>query len=372
MSTATETLSGHGVAIWLDDLSRARLETGTLAEMMIDQHVVGVTTNPSIFQAAITGSDDYVDDIARLAAEGANADAIVRRLTVDDVRRACELFTPVWQSTGGQDGRVSIEVDPRLARDTEATIIHAAELWDEVDRPNLLVKIPGTEAGLPAIRATIAAGISVNVTLLFSVSRYRQVMDAYHAGLEDRLTAGHPIDDIHSVASFFVSRVDAAVGALLAEDGTEQATALQGTAAIANARLAYAAFLEQTASPGWQALERSGANPQRPLWASTGVKNPAYPPTMYVSELVAPGTVNTMPEATLTALSETDPVTGDTITANLDHARDTLEALAKAGIDRDHVTAQLETDGITKFEQAWRQLLDTIDTDRAASAPTAG
>jgi transaldolase len=364
MSVATKALSAHGVAIWLDDLSRARLDTGSLAKLITEHHVVGVTTNPSIFQAAITGSDDYDADIARLAAEGANADAIVRRLTVDDVRRACELFTSVWESTGGQDGRVSIEVDPRLAHDTEATITHAAELWAEVDRPNLLVKIPGTQAGLPAIRATIAAGISVNVTLLFSVDRYRQVMDAYQAGLEDRLSAGHPIDGIHSVASFFVSRVDAAVDALLAEDGTDQATILQGTAAIANARRAYAAFLEQADSPGWQALEESGANPQRPLWASTGVKNPAYPASMYVAELVAPGTVNTMPEATLTAVSDADPVTGDTITTNLDQARDTLEAIAKVGIDLDHVTTQLEADGIVKFEQAWRDLLDAIDTGR--------
>lgn len=364
MSAATASLSTQGVAIWLDDLSRARLDTGTLAAMMTDQQVVGVTTNPSIFQAAITGSDDYDEDIASLAADGADAEQIVRRLTVDDVRRACELFTAAWESTGGQDGRVSIEVDPRLAHETDATIAQAAELWEEVDRDNLLIKIPGTQAGLPAIRATIAAGISVNVTLLFSVDRYRQVMDAYQSGLEDRLAAGQPIDGIHSVASFFVSRVDTAIDPLLAELGTEQAMRLQGTAAVANARLAYAAFLEQAETDRWQALEEAGANPQRPLWASTGVKNPDYPATLYVTELVAPGTVNTMPEATLTAISQAEPVNGDTITPNIDRARDTFAALSDVGIDLDQVTVQLEAEGVTKFEQAWTELLATIDTAR--------
>ena len=364
MSAATEALSAQGVAIWLDDLSRARLDTGTLAAMMTDQQVVGVTTNPSIFQAAITGADDYDEDIASLAADGADAERIIRRLTVDDVRRACELFTEVWETTGGQDGRVSIEVDPRLAHDTDATTAQAAELWAEVERNNLLIKIPGTQAGLPAIRATIAAGISVNVTLLFSVNRYRQVMDAYQSGLEDRLAAGQPIDQIHSVASFFVSRVDTAIDPLLAELGSEQAISLQGRAAVANARLAYAAFLEQAETDRWQALEEAGANPQRPLWASTGVKNPHYPPTLYVTELVAPGTVNTMPEATLTAVRQADPVTGDTITPNLDRARDTLAALSEVGIDLGQVTAQLEAEGVAKFEQAWTELLKTIDTTR--------
>jgi transaldolase len=362
MSAATEALSAQGVAIWLDDLSRARLDTGTLATMMTDQHVVGVTTNPSIFQAAITGSDDYTADIAALKVDGADAERIVRTLTTDDVRRACELFLPVWEDTGGQDGRVSIEVDPRLAHVTDATIAQAAELWAEVDRPNLLIKIPGTQAGLPAIRATIAAGISVNVTLLFSVGRYQQVLDAYHAGLEDRLAAGGPVDQIHSVASFFVSRVDAAVDPLLAGLGTEAAGALLGTAAVANARLAYAAYLEVVDSDRWQALEEQGANRQRPLWASTGVKNPDYPATLYVAELVAPGTVNTMPEATLDAVTHDEPVTADTITPNLDHARDTIDKLTGLGIDLDQVTAELEAEGVTKFEQAWTQLLATVDT----------
>jgi transaldolase len=360
MSAATEALSSQGVAIWLDDLSRARLDTGTLAAMQADRHVVGVTTNPSIFQAAITASDDYDADIARLKAGGADAERIVRALTTDDVRRACELFLPTWEATDGQDGRVSIEVDPRLAHDTDATIAQAAELWAEVDRPNLLIKIPGTEAGLPAIRATIAAGISVNVTLLFSVERYRQVLDAYHAGLEVRLAAGLPIETIHSVASFFVSRVDTAIDPALAELGTTEATGLQGTAAVANARLAYAAFLEVADSDRWQALEEQGGNPQRPLWASTGVKNPAYPATLYVAELVAPGTVNTMPEATLDAVTHAEPVTADTITGNLEAARDTIARLSHLGIDLDQVTTQLEAEGVTKFEHAWTQLLDAV------------
>jgi transaldolase len=364
MSSATEALSAQGVAIWLDDLSRARLDTGTLAAMMADRQVVGVTTNPSIFQAAITGSNDYDADIARLKAEGADADQVVRTLTTEDVRRACELFRPVWEATQGQDGRVSIEVDPRLAHDTDATIAQAAELWVEVDRPNLLIKIPGTPAGLPAIRSTIAAGISVNVTLLFSVDRYRQVLDAYQAGLENRLAAGQPVGEVHSVASFFVSRVDAAVDPLLAELGTEEARGLQGSAAVANARLAYAAYLEQVDAPRWEALEEAGANAQRPLWASTGVKDPAYLPTLYVTELVAPGTVNTMPEATLDAVARAEPVTGDTITGNLDHAHDTLAALTDLGIDMDDITTHLENEGVTRFEQAWTHLLHTVHAAR--------
>lgn len=364
MTSPTAALSAQGVAIWLDDLSRGRLDTGTLAKLMTERDVVGVTTNPSIFQAAITGADDYDADIARLAAEGADAERIVREVTVADVRGACELFLPVWEATGGQDGRISIEVDPRLAHDTDATITQAAELVKAVDQPNLLIKIPGTEAGLPAIRSTIASGISVNVTLLFSVERYRQVMDAYHSGLEDRLAAGETIDQIHSVASFFVSRVDAAVDPLLAELGTDQATALRGRAAIANARLAYGAFLEEADSERWRALHAAGGNPQRPLWASTGVKDPDYSPTLYVHELVAPGTVNTMPEATLDAVAAAPPVTGETITANLDDARTTLEEMAELGIDLARVTRQLETEGVAKFEQAWTGLLATVDAAR--------
>jgi len=363
MTATTAALSAQGVAIWLDDLSRARLATGDLADLVAQQDVVGVTTNPAIFRSAISGSGagDYTADIRRLKAEGADAERIVRVLTTDDVRQACDLLHPVWEATDGQDGRVSIEVDPRLAHDTDATTRQARELWTEVDRENLLIKIPGTQAGLPAIRATIAAGISVNVTLLFAVDRYRQVLDAYHAGLEDRLAAGEPIDRIHSVASFFVSRVDTAVDPLLAEHHDAAAAELAGTAAIANARLAYAAFLDTADSDRWQALEEAGANPQRPLWASTGVKNPAYPPTLYVDELVAPGTVNTMPAATLQAVVDGQAVTADTITPNLDHAREVIAQLSELGIDLEAVTTDLEAAGVTAFEEAWTALLSAVD-----------
>ena len=360
----TAALSREGVAIWLDDLSRGRLDSGNLAGLVEERDVVGVTTNPAIFQSAISGSQDYDADVARLSAKGADAEEIVRALTTEDVRRACELLTPVWEATEGQDGRVSIEVDPRLAHDTEATVVQARELWVAVDRPNLLIKIPGTGAGLPAIRRVIAEGISVNVTLLFAVARYRQVMDAYWSGLEDRLAAGEPIDHIHSVASFFVSRVDTELDPRLAAMEDPAARQLMGRVAVANARLAYGAFLEEADGDRWQALEERGANPQRPLWASTGVKNPDYPPTLYVTELVAPGTVNTMPEATLAAVAAAPAVTTDTITGNLDRAQATLAALGEVGIDLDEVTDLLETQGVAKFEDAWNGLLATVDAAR--------
>ena len=360
----TTALSRQGVAIWLDDLSRRRLDSGDLAQKVDELDVVGVTTNPAIFQAAITGSDDYAADIARLAAEGADAEGIVRELTTADVRRACDLFRPVWEATDGQDGRVSIEVDPRLAHDTDATITQARELWAEVDRDNLLIKIPGTPEGLGAIRQVIADGISVNVTLLFSVTRYREVIDAYFTGLEDRVAAGQPIDQVSSVASFFVSRLDTEVDPRLADLDTPQARALTGTLAVANARSAYGAYLEVADGDRWQALEEHGANPQRPLWASTGVKNPDYPPTLYVTELVAPGTVNTMPEATLMAVAAAPAVTGDSITGNLDQAEATLAGLGEVGIDLDEVTDLLEIQGVAKFEDAWNGLLATVDAAR--------
>ena len=360
----TAALSRAGVAIWLDDLSRGRLDSGNLAGLVEERDVVGVTTNPAIFQAAISGSQDYDADVARLSAAGADAEEIVRALTTEDVRRACDLLTPVWEATDGQDGRVSIEVDPRLAHDTDATIIQARELWAAVDRPNLLIKIPGTRAGLPAIRRVIAEGISVNVTLLFAVERYRQVMDAYWSGLEDRLAGGAQIDDIHSVASFFVSRVDTELDPRLSAMEDPAVRQLLGRVAVANARLAYGAFLEQGDGDRWQALEERGANPQRPLWASTGVKNPDYPLTLYVTELVAPGTVNTMPEATLEAVATADPVAGDTITPHLDDAAEVVAELAGHGIDLDEVTDLLEEQGVAKFETAWRELLATVEAAR--------
>ena len=356
----TDALSRQGVAIWLDDLSRERLDTGGLAAMIAERDVVGVTTNPSIFQAAITGSDRYADDIAALAADGADAEAIVRALTTDDVRRACDLFTPVWEASARQDGRVSIEVDPRLAHDTEGTLAQARELWAEVDRPNLLVKVPATPAGLPAVRQLIAEGISVNVTLLFSLERYRETIDAYLAGLEDRLAAGQPLAEVTSVASFFVSRVDTEVDGRLDALGTPEAAAVRGTAAVANARLAYGAHLATLAGPRWKPLAAAGAHPQRPLWASTGVKDPAYPAARYVTELVAPGTVNTMPEATLDAVEAAPAVTGDAITPALDAARAELDALTGLGIDLTDVTDLLEAQGVQKFVDAWVQLLDAV------------
>lgn len=358
----TTALSQQGVAIWLDDLSRERLDTGGLAAMVAERDVVGVTTNPSIFQAAISGSDRYAKDIAALAAEGAGAEAIVRALTTDDVRRACDLLTSVWEASEGQDGRVSIEVDPRLAHDTEGTLTQARELWAEVDRPNLLVKVPATPAGLPAVRRLIAEGISVNVTLLFSLERYRQTIDAYLAGLEDRRAAGHPLAEVASVASFFVSRVDTEVDARLDARGAPEGASRRGTAAVANARLAYGAHLDTLAGPRWASLAAAGAHPQRPLWASTGVKDPAYPAARYVTELVAPGTVNTMPEATLEALEAAPAVTTDTITPSLDAARADLDALADLGIDLVEVTDLLEAQGVQKFVDAWEQLLGAVSS----------
>lgn len=360
MSNPLQTLSEEGVAVWLDDLSRDRLATGALAALVAEQSVVGVTTNPSIFQAAITSSDLYADQVRTLAATGADADAVVRALTTDDVRAAADLLAPVAQASGGIDGRVSIEVDPRLAHDTDATIVQARELWAEIGRPNLLVKIPATRAGLPAIRAAISEGISVNVTLIFSLERYRAVMEAYIAGLEDRLASGGDVAGIASVASFFVSRVDTAIDPLLDAIGTSEALDLRGKAAVVNARLAYQAYEETFAGPRWEALAAAGARPQRPLWASTGVKNPAYSDTLYVTELVAPGTVNTMPEATLRAVADHGEIRGDTVRGAYADAAAVMAALAEVGVDLDAVTEQLEAEGVEKFAVAWQDLLASV------------
>jgi transaldolase len=359
-------LSAQGVAIWLDDLSRDRIETGNLRALVDEKQVVGVTTNPSIFQAAITKSSRYDDAIKAAAQAGADADAAVRRLTTDDVRAACDLLAPVAQHTV-IDGRVSIEVDPRLAHDTAATIAQAHELWAEVGRPNLFIKIPATKAGLPAIISCIADGISVNVTLIFSIERYREVMDAYQAGLEQRLAAGQPLAGIESVASFFVSRVDTEVDKRLEKVGTDAGLALRGQAAVANARLAYEAFEAVVAAERWQRLEEAGASRQRPLWASTSVKNADYPDTLYVTELVAPGTVNTMPESTLEAVAEHGEITGDTVTPNYAAAHDTFDALAAAGIDLVDVTRVLEDEGVEKFATSWNDLLAAVDAKLQAA-----
>jgi transaldolase len=354
-------LTEQGVAIWLDDLSRDRLETGTLQKLVDECYVVGVTTNPTIFQTAITKSSAYDEQLRTHARAGSTAEAAVHDLTTDDVRAACDLLAPVAQRTNGLDGRVSIEVDPRLAHETQPSIDQAHDLWLEVDRPNLFVKIPGTGPGLPAITSAIADGISVNVTLIFTVDRYREVMDAYAAGLERRLGTGQPLSGIGSVASFFVSRVDTEIDRRLETIGTEEALGLRGQAAVANARLAYQAYEEYVAGERWRELERAGAARQRPLWASTGTKNPEYSDTLYVTELVAPETVNTMPEKTLEAVSDHGEISGDTIHGSYAQARAVFDRLRDVGVDLEDVGRVLEEQGVEKFSTSWTDLLDTVE-----------
>lgn len=352
-------LSAAGVSVWLDDLSRDRLQSGNLVELRDTKSVVGVTTNPSIFQAALSKGDAYDSQVAELAERGADVDATIRTVTTDDVRNACDVFAEIYQSTGGVDGRVSIEVDPRLAHDTDKTILQAIELWKIVDRPNVLIKIPATKAGLPAITAVIAEGISVNVTLIFSVERHRLVMDAYLKGLEKAKEAGHDLSKIHSVASFFVSRVDTEIDKRLEKIGSEEALALRGKAGVANARLAYAAYEEVfVGGPQFESLKSAGALVQRPLWASTGVKNPDYSDTLYVTELVGPNTVNTMPEKTMDAVADHGAVTGDTLSGTGPASQEIFDKLDAIGIDLTDVFIALEDEGVEKFEASWQELLD--------------
>ncbi|MEU4668355.1 transaldolase [Amycolatopsis sp. NPDC023774] len=353
-------LSEAGVSIWLDDLSRERLNTGNLAELIRDKHVVGVTTNPTIFANALSHGEAYDAQVKELAERGADLDGTVRELTTTDVRNAADLFRDVYNATNGTDGRVSIEVDPRLARDTDKTVAEAKDLWKAVDRPNLMVKIPATDEGLPAITAALAEGISINVTLIFSVERYAQVIDAYFAGLEQAKANGHDLKGIHSVASFFVSRVDTEVDKRLNKIGTDEAKALLGEAAIANTRLAYAKFEELFASDRWKALAAAGANAQRPLWASTGVKDPAYSDTRYVDQLVVRDVVNTMPEKTMDAVADHAELTGDTVTGRGDEAQGVFDKLSAAGIDVPDVFRTLETEGVEKFAKSWQELLETV------------
>src|ERR1700743_3083656 len=351
-------LSAAGVSVWLDDLSRQRLQSGNLQELIDTKCVVGVTTNPSIFQKALAEGDAYAAQIAELAERGADVDATIRTVTTDDVRNAADVLRPQWEASDGVDGRVSIEVAPRLANETDKTIAQAIELWKIVDRPNLLIKIPATKAGLPAITAVLAEGISVNVTLIFSVERHRAVMDAYLAGLEKAREAGHDLSKIHSVASFFVSRVDTEIDKRLEKIGSEEALALRGQAGVANARLAYAAYQEVfEGGPRFEALKADGARVQRPLWASTGVKNPDYSDTLYVTELVAPNTVNTMPEATIDAVADHGTTTADTVTGTSDAAQTVFDALDAIGIDVRDVFLTLEDEGVDKFKDAWSKLL---------------
>jgi len=360
-------LRDSGVAVWLDDLSRELIDDGGLAHVVATLGVVGVTTNPSIFAAALAHGSAYDAQLARLRAEGTDVDEAVFRITTDDVRAACDVLAPVHEATSGLDGRVSIEVDPRLARDTAGTLAAARRLWATVDRPNLFIKIPATVEGLPAITAAVAEGISVNVTLIFSLDRYAAVVDAYRAGLEQAASAGLDLRSIASVASFFVSRVDTAVDALLDAHGGPEAAELRGSIAIANARLAYRAHIAARATQEWTGLRAVGARPQRPLWASTGVKDPAYPDTRYVDELVADGVVNTMPRATLDAVADHGR-TAIAIADTFDDAQDRIERLAAIGVDLAGVTETLEAEGVEKFEKSWAHLGDTVarglDTSR--------
>ncbi|AFA73314.1 transaldolase Tal [Gordonia polyisoprenivorans VH2] len=351
-------LSAAGVSVWLDDLSRDLISSGGLQEFIDTRSVVGVTTNPSIFQAALSKGNAYDEQVNELAARGADVDATIRTVTTDDVRNACDVLAPVFTESRGVDGRVSIEVDPRLAHDTDKTVAQAIELWKIVDRPNLLIKIPATKAGLPAITRVLAEGISVNVTLIFSVERYQGVMDAYLSGIEAAAQAGHDISTIHSVASFFVSRVDTEIDKRLDAIGTPEATALKGKAALANARLAYAAYQEIfEVESRFHGLVDKGANPQRPLWASTGTKNADYPDTLYVSELVAPNTVNTMPGKTMEAFADHGWVNTDSIIGTSAASQQVFDKIAGLGVDLDDVFVVLEDEGVSKFEEAWNELL---------------
>ncbi|MEJ1086949.1 transaldolase [Microbacterium sp. Mu-80] len=362
MSTPTAQLSAAGVSIWLDDLSRTRIASGNLQQLIDTRNVVGVTTNPTIFANAITDENDtsYDAQVHELAASGASAEDAVFAATTQDVRAALDVFRPVWEATNHVDGRVSIEVSPDLAHDTEGTVAQAKELWDRVDRPNLLVKIPATKAGLPAITEAIGAGISVNVTLIFSLERHEAVIDAYLAGLEKAKDAGIDLSTIHSVASFFVSRVDTETDKRLAAIGTDEALALKSKAGLANARLAYELFEKKFAEQRAQDLIAAGANLQRPLWASTGVKDPDLPDTLYVTELVAPGVVNTMPEKTLEATFDHAVIDGDTVTSTYADAHRVFADLKAVGVDFDDVTQVLEDEGVAKFIDSWHGLLTQV------------
>lgn len=359
-TSPTAALSAAGVSIWLDDLSRERLVSGGLERLIAERNVVGVTTNPTIFATALAKGDGYEEHLHALAEAGTDLEPAVFEIITDDVRTAADVLRPTYDATGGFDGRVSIEVAPGLASDTAGTIAQAKELWATVDRPNVMIKIPATLGGLDAITAATAAGISVNVTLIFSLDRYRQVIEAYLAGLEQAKTAGIDLSTIHSVASFFVSRVDTEIDKRLEAIGTDEALALKSKGGIANARLAYELYEQTFAGERATALLEAGANRQRPLWASTGVKDPSLPDTLYVTELVAPGVVNTMPEKTLEATFDHGEITGDTVTGAYAEAGEVLDALARVGVDYDDVTALLEREGVDKFIVSWGELLETV------------
>ncbi|WPF67627.1 transaldolase [Corynebacterium sp. 21KM1197] len=357
MSTTIESLAQIGTMTWLDDLSRERITSGNLEEMIASDGIVGVTTNPAIFAAAMSKGTAYDEQIAQLREAGADADTAVYAMSVADVRSACDIFAEVFRATNGRDGRVSIEVDPRISDDAQATLAQARELWRQVDRSNAMIKIPATEGSLPAIADALADGISVNVTLIFSVERYARVIEAYKEGIRRAADNGHDVSAIFSVASFFVSRMDTEVDKRLEAIGTEEALALRGKAGVANARRAYAlfsqAFADSTHLP-------ENAQVQRPLWASTGVKNPDYPATLYVAELAGPQTVNTMPQATIDAVLGSDDLRGDTLTGTEEEAERLFAALERVGIDLDDVFAVLEKEGVDKFVTAWEELLASM------------
>jgi transaldolase len=356
-------LSAAGVAVWLDDISRERLTSGSLAELIRDRHVVGVTSNPTIFEHALSHGTAYNEQIASLALRGVSVGEASRSITTYDIRWGCDVLRPVFDRTGGIDGRVSLEVDPRFANETDKTIAEARALWWLVDRPNLFIKIPATPAGIPAITQCLSEGISVNVTLIFSLERYGEVIGAFFAGLEQAIQAGRDPASIASVASFFVSRVDTEVDGRLDKIGTPEAAELRGKAALANARLAYQLYEQRFASDRWLALQRAGTRPQRPLWASTSTKDPAYPDTMYVVELVAPGVVNTMPEGTILAVADHGELRGDTIHGTYEQSRQVFGDLAALGIAYDDVVTVLEQEGVAKFAASWQELLETIETE---------
>lgn len=362
-----------GQSLWYDNIERRLLENGELEAMIRRGDVYGVTSNPSIFKKAIADSEDYDPQLGKLAAAGKNADQILEELSIQDIQAACDLFRPLYDSTGGGDGFVSIEVHPDLANDTQATTQQAQHLWDTVNRPNLMVKIPGTPQGLPAIRQSIAAGININITLIFAVQRHAEVIEAYLSGLEDRLAAGQPIEQVASVASFFVSRIDSKVDAWLdgiVQKGGEQAelaSNLKGKVAIANAKLAYQLFLQEFNSVRFTALKAKGARVQRPLWASTSTKDPAYPDTLYVDELIGADTVNTVPPKTLEAFKDHGHPQL-TVTEDVEGARQVLADLERLDLSLDQATAELEEEGVAAFSTAIHSLLDTIEERRSHMA----
>ncbi len=360
MSDPLRQLSEAGVAVWLDDLSRDRLQTGNLSDLIRDRSLVGVTTNPTIFQKAISGSDLYNPQLADLATRGVDVGEALRSITTKDVRDACDVLRPAYDASDGVDGRVSIEVDPRISGSYDKTIAEARALWWLVDRPNLFIKIPATLASLPAISQAISEGISVNVTLIFSLARYDLVMDAFLEGMERAQKSGIDLSRIGSVASFFVSRVDTEVDKRLGKIGTKEAKELLGKAAVANARLAYQHYENMIAGDRWKALAAAGAKTQRPLWASTGVKDPNYSDTMYVVDLVAPDTVNTMPEATMDAVFDHGVIEGDTVRGHYVDAQRVLDELKAVGVDYDDVVDTLEREGVDKFEDSWNQLIEAV------------